>query len=253
LALYQHGGAHWLLVPGAALAAVAVLAALTLDIPAAGAQPVDSRTLEETAGVTKRGGILGRLIKGYGYDRSWTGLLIANGLNGVYFGGISAYLPLFMHAIHGPNAGIFFTADAVGVLLLRWPAGILADRTRPLVPITLGILITLAGLAAFIPAQSVITLALAGAGTGIGAGLFANGLLTDLTQRSTSANRGTAMSLSFLTPGLGVFIGAGFSGALYGPGGFGAIILFGALAEAVGLPVLLLAHRRPKAEYLPAR
>lgn len=94
-------------------------------------------------------------------------------------------MPLLLAQIHGPNAGVFFTADAVGVLLLRVPSGMLADRTRPAVPMLLGALITLGGLAAFAPRMSLRWLILAGVGTGVGAGLFANGVLTEMLALST--------------------------------------------------------------------
>lgn len=89
---------------------------------------------------------------------------------------------------HGPNAGIFFKADALGVVALRIPSGMLAERTNPVVPMLIGLAITLLGLAAFVPQSTVLTLVLAGVGTGIGAGLFSNGLLTEMLNMSSERN-----------------------------------------------------------------
>lgn len=221
LVLYTQGGPLWLFIPTMAIGLIGVGIGAALSMPAEPHAPEPA--------------------SGFGYDRRWTAGLVANCINGIYFGGILAYLPLFMAQIHGPNAGIFFTADAVGVVVLRIPSGMLADRTRPAVPMLLGLAITILGLAAFAPHTSTLSLIAAGAGTGIGAGLFANGLLTDLLGLSSRRNRGTAMSLSFATAGFGVFVGSSISGLLFAPAGFGGIILFGAVCEAVGIPIVALA------------
>jgi len=244
LALYAHGGSIWLLLPALAVAGLGLLVASQLRLD--GGHPGDDPDY------VPLGGRIRRLIWAYGYDRRWTVELIANGLNGVYFGGIIAYLPLFMASIHGPNAGIFYTADAIGVLLLRWPSGMLADRTHPRVPMLLGLVMTLLGLAAFAPPTNVVWLVLAGAGTGIGAGLFANGLLTEMAAVSTERNRGTAMALSLVTPSAGVFVGGWIGGLLYLPHGFGGVIVFGAVAEAIGIPLLLFTHWRKGSGAHPA-
>ena len=181
----------------------------------------------------------------FGYQRAWTLPLASNGLNGVYFGGLLAYLPLYLTQIHGPNAGFFFTADAVGILLFRIPAGILTDRTRPAVPMMLGLILTLIGLAAFMPPINIVWLMLAGAATGIGAGLFSNGVMTHLLNLSQNNNRGTSMSLSVAAISLGVFLGSSLSGIILGKAGFGGIVLFGAIAEAFAIPLVLWFDRHP--------
>lgn len=245
LFLYREGGAGWLLIPTMAVTAVAGMVVLRLRI-AGGGTPDGDRGATPAAATDagglpfgEGGSVVGR-IGTFGIDPAWLPVLLAGMTNSVYFGGILAYLPLFMTRVHGPNAGVFFTADAVGVLLLRWPSGWLADRTRPSLPMLLGFGITIAGLFAFLLETSILSLSLAGAGTGIGAGLFANGMLTDLAGRSTRANRGTAMALALATASLGVFVGGSISGLLYGPFGFETIIVFGLAAEGLGLLVLVL-------------
>ena len=181
--------------------------------------------------------------RGFGFDRAWMPLIVANGLAAIYFGGIVAYLPLHLRALHGPNAGIFFTADAIGVLLLRIPTGMLVDRRGALIPMVLGLTITLPGIGILALSPSVVTLALSGAMTGIGAGLFITGIYTDLASRSSDANRGTAMSLSSASFGGAIFVGSAISGLLIGPGGFNAVLLFGVATCVLALPFAVL--RRP--------
>jgi len=214
LALYQSGGAKAFLLPVIAAGVAGALAGAALRLPQRPASEPPS---------------------GLGFDRRWSVSLTANLLNGVYFGGLVAYLPLVLHHAHAPNAGLFFTADAIGVVLLRIPSGMLADRTSPGVPMLLGLAITVLGLLSLIPTTTILTLVMAGAGTGIGAGLFANGLLGHLLSLSRASNRGTAMSLSVATLSLGVFAGSTVSGLLIAPGGFDAVIALGLACVGLGM------------------
>ncbi|HEX6507044.1 MAG TPA: MFS transporter, partial [Chloroflexota bacterium] len=217
LALYATHGAIGLFLPA--------LAASVLGLMAVARVPRVGATHEQ--------------VSGFGYDRRWTALIAANGLAAVYFGGIIAYLPLYLRHLNGPNAGIFFTADALGVLLLRIPTGLLVDRRGALLPKILGLAITLPGIAALALPPSIFALALSGAMTGIGAGLFITGVYADLAARSTDANRGTALSLSSASFGGAIFVGGAISGLLIGPGGFGAVLIFGAVTCLAALPLAL--------------
>jgi MFS family permease len=219
LALYNHGGAVLWLVPAMAVGLLGLAAAWLVKLP-----PIQAHDHP------------GRWFR---FDRRWSAPLAANGLNGVYYGGILAYLPLYLAQIHGPNAGIFFTADAIGVVLLRIPAGMLADRTRPVVPMLAGVGLTLAGLVAFAPPTNVLWLVLAGVGTGVGAGLMASGALTELANLSTPANRGSAMALVVVSIGAGAFAGSTTAGLIINPWGFDGVILFGFVVQALALPLLL--------------
>jgi predicted MFS family arabinose efflux permease len=100
-----------------------------------------------------------------------------------------------------------------------------------------GLAVTLLGLAAFIPRASILTLVLAGAGTGIGAGLFSNGLLTELLNMSSDRNRGPAMSFSIAAVMLGVFAGSTAAGLLIGNIGFTGVMAIGGLCCILGLPL----------------
>lgn len=214
LSLYSSHGAIWLFLPAAAAAALGLIS--TIFIPA----------VEREA----------RPASGFGFDRIWIPSLLTNTLSVLYFGGILAYLPLYLRQVHGPNAGIFFTADALGVLLLRIPTGMLADRSGSLLPKLLGISLTLPGIALLALAPSTLTLIASGAATGVGAGLSVTGIMTDLSRLSNAGNRGTAMSLGGGSFSAGIFVGSSVSGLLIGPGGFNAVLLFGVLTCAASLP-----------------
>jgi MFS family permease len=220
--LYGQGGAPALFGPAAACAAVGLGATVLLPTTPRPATPA----------------------RGLGYDRRWTALLLANALCGAYFGGVVAYLPLALARVHGANAGIFFTADALSVLLLRAPSGALVDRSGPRLVQLAGMLITLAGLGALALPASLPALVAAGAGTGVGAGLFVSAVLVTLTQRSGDHNRGTAMALSSSSLNVGMFACAALSGLLYAAAGFGAVLLLGAATTLAALPCVL-ADRAP--------
>jgi MFS family permease len=228
--LYGQGGAPALFGPAAACAAVGLGVAFALPTTPRRATPA----------------------RGLGYDRRWTALLLANAFCGAYFGGVVAYLPLALAHVGGPNAGIFFTADALSVLLLRAPTGALVDRSGPRIVQLAGVLITLAGLGALALPASLPTLVAAGAGTGIGAGLFISAVLVTLSRRSGDHNRGTAMALSSASLNIGMFACAALSGLLYGAAGFGAVLLFGATTTLAALPCVLAdrAPAEPDLQYL---
>jgi MFS family permease len=175
----------------------------------------------------------------FGYERRWTKELLANALCNAYFGGVAAYLPLALAHPGAPNAGIFFTADAVGVLLLRLPTGMLVDRSGPRLAETVGVATTLAGIGALFLPASPLTLIAAGAGTGVGAGLFLSAVLVSLILRSGAHNRGTAVALGSASFNVGIFAGGALSGVLVGPGGFTAVLLLGLVTTLAGLPLVL--------------
>lgn len=229
LAIYAHGGPVplFLAAAGCAAAGLAVSALLPHARPHAHAPGTKSGT------------------HWFGYERRWTKELLANALCNAYFGGVAAYLPLALARPGAPNAGIFFTADAVGVLLLRLPTGMLVDRSGPRLAETIGVATTLAGIGALFLPPSTLTLIAAGAGTGVGAGLFLSAVLVSLTGRSGTHNRGTAMALGSASFNLGIFAGGALSGLLVGPGGFTAVLILGLVTTLAGLPLVLFERSTP--------
>jgi len=221
LQLYVGRSAVWLFLPAAATAALGLGATVILPRHEPSPEPAS----------------------GLGFDLSWLPSILGNMLFAANFGGILAYLPLYLRQLHGPNAGIFFTADALGVLLLRVPTGMLADRYGSFLPKLIGLVVTLPGLAALFLRPSVATLVVAGAGTGVGAGLFITGVLGDLSRRSTEANRGTAMSLGSGSFSGAIFAGGIVSGLLIGPYGWNAIVWLGVMTCLASLPFVVWGQR----------
>lgn len=220
--LYERGGATALFLPATACAVVGLGVGLLLPAIAPGATPA----------------------RGFGYDRRWTAGLAANAFLVAYFGGIVAYLPLALAHPGAPNAGLFFTADAIGVMILRTPTGALVDRFGARPAELLGTAVTIAGLGILALPPSSVTLLAAGITTGLGAGLFITGVLVTLAQRSGDHNRGTAMALSATSLNAGLLAGSALSGLFYAPGGFGAVLAFGTATTLAVIP-FILADREP--------
>lgn len=79
-------------------------------------------------------------------------------------------------------------------------------------------------------------------------GVFSNGRLAQVLGLSSGRSRGTAISISVASIGLGVFLGSSVAGILSEPAGFLGLILFGAICEAVPfrwLSPFSAAQRRP--------
>lgn len=129
------------------------------------------------------------------YRAAWTPLLTLTFLTIVYWGVVTAYLPIHVPRGMVPAVGWFFTADAIGVLLFRIPAGFLSDRFGSRWLFTAGIAIQLLAIGLLIVPASWATLILAGCGTGAGAALLIPPTLLELQKRSDDRDRGTAMAL----------------------------------------------------------
>ena len=165
----------------------------------------------------------GKLFK---YRTAWTPLYAITFLCVIYWGVVTAFLPIAVPPDQVPNVGWFFTADALAVMAARIPAGYLADRFGSRWLLVAGVATTGASIALLLVAPSFLTLVTAGIGTGVGAALLLPPILLELTKRSDATDRGTAMALyntSFAAAvGLGSFGGAafiehlGFHGALLG-------------------------------------
>jgi MFS family permease len=216
LALYTVHGAQGLFIPSILAAVVGLLCVIPV--------PATTSSSHRTLGFT--------------YSRSWTRLLIGYGLAVFYWGGVIAYLPLVLRAEHGANAGIFFTADAIGVLVLRIPTGMFTDRYGTLLAKTLGVVTTLPGIAALALSPTIPALVVAGVFTGGSAGLLIPGVMADLSRLSSEENRGTAMALGGGAFSAAVFLGSATSGLLVGPGGFTAVLVVGFVACLAALPFL---------------
>jgi predicted MFS family arabinose efflux permease len=129
--------------------------------------------------------------------------------------------------------GLFFTADAIGVLVARVPAGMLVDRVGSRWLVLAGLAVTVAGLLLLLPPPTTPLLVLAGAGTGIGAALILPPVTFELSRRASDADRGSAFALFAVAFSLGVALGSIGIAPIFDRVGFEA-----ALAAGIGGCVL---------------
>jgi MFS family permease len=141
------------------------------------------------------------------YRRAWTPLLTLTFLTIVYWGVVTAYLPLHVPRQLIPAVGWFFTADAVGVLVCRIPAGFLSDRFGSRWLLLGGMAVTVLAIGILLLPASGPSLVVAGLGTGAGAALLIPPTLNELQKRSDDRDRGTAMAL--FTTSFAAAIGVG--------------------------------------------
>lgn len=134
----------------------------------------------------------GRLLK---YRAAWTPLYAITFLCVVYWGVVTAFLPIEVPTSQVANVGWFFAADALAVMAARIPAGYLADRFGPRWLLVAGACTTAVGVVFLLVPASFGDLVLSGIATGVGAALLLPPILLQLTKRSDETDRGTAMAL----------------------------------------------------------
>jgi predicted MFS family arabinose efflux permease len=178
---------------------------------------------------------------GFALRSSWLSLLAITVLFTLHWGVIVAYLPQRAD-LAGANVGVFFVADGIFVMLSRIPAGWLADRTRPAIPIVAGILVTLVGVGLLLLPLSTPLIFVSGLLTGVGAALIVAPILLELTRRSADADRGSAFALYSAAFAAGSAIGAVATAPLIEGLGF-EVVLAVALAALLASVLVALADR----------
>ena len=129
------------------------------------------------------------------YRKSWTPLYGITFLCVVYWGVVTAFLPIEVPSHQVANVGWFFTADALAVMATRIPTGYLADRFGPRWLLIIGALLTAVAIVLLLIPPSFVSLVLAGIATGVSAALMFPPILLELAKRSDERDRGTAMAL----------------------------------------------------------
>jgi MFS family permease len=183
----------------------------------------------------------GPLLK---YRGSWTPLYLITFLCVVYWGVVSAFLPIEVPAKQVANVGWFFTADALAVMASRVPFGYLADRFGARWLLVIGALSTAIAIGILMTPASFLSLVLAGIATGLSAALLLPPILLELTKRSTESDRGTAMAL-YNTSFAGAVGTGSLGGALLVPRlGFHTALTVSLISSLAAAPVALAAVRR---------
>ncbi|MGH2407366.1 MAG: MFS transporter [Candidatus Limnocylindrales bacterium] len=138
---------------------------------------------------------------------AWAAPLAVSALFVAHWGVVTGYLPQRAET-GGADVGLFFTADAIGVLIARVPAGMLIARLGSRALIVSGLAITIGGLALLLLPPTTPLLVLAGTGTGIGAALIVPPVTFELSRRSDDSDRGSAFALYAVSFAAGVAIGS---------------------------------------------
>ncbi len=131
---------------------------------------------------------------GFAFRRTWAPLVAIVLLYIAHWGVIVAYLPQRAEAA-GADVGLFFVADGVSIIASRVPSGWLADRTRPVLLMLVGLGMTASMLVLLALPPTTPLLVIAGVLSGAGAGLVMTPVLVELSRRSGDADRGSAFSL----------------------------------------------------------
>jgi len=183
----------------------------------------------------------GRLFK---YRAAWTPLYAITFLSVVYWGVVTAFLPIAVPPSQIPNVGWFFAADAVAVMAARIPTGYLADRFGPRWLLVAGVATTGLAISVLLISPSFVSLLVAGVGTGLGAALLLPPILLELTKRSNVTDRGTAMAL--YNTSFAAAVGAGSLGGavLVQRFGFNATLVVSLIACMAAAPIALATVRR---------
>jgi len=183
---------------------------------------------------------------GFAYRRSWLGPLVIVVLFVLHWGVVTAYLPQRAEAANADIA-LFFAADGVGVLVMRLPAGWLADRIAPVGPVVSGIVMTLLAVLMLFDPPTTPVLVGAGLLTGVGAALIVQPLLLALTKRSADADRGSAFALFNASFSASIALGSLGTAPLIGSVGYATLLALalGALAMSAVVTLLDSDLRRP--------
>jgi predicted MFS family arabinose efflux permease len=216
-------------VVGFVLAGILVLRIAPL--PFRVGQPGES-SLPADASVAKR-----RL--GFAFRRAWISVLSVVLLYGAHWGVIVAYLPQRAE-LAGADIGLFFVADGLAILSARVPTGWLADRVRPIVLASTGIMLTAGAVALLTLPPATPLLVAAGALSGSGAGLVMTPMLVELSRRSGDADRGSAFSLFSASLAAALSIGSVGAAPIVGSAGFEVALIVSLVGLGLAAVVLVL-------------
>jgi MFS family permease len=156
---------------------------------------------------------------GFAWRSAWTLPLLIVVAMTVHWGVVTSYLAQVAEPA-GVNVGIFFTLDAVGVLVLRIPVGWLVDRVPPRPFLLAGIVGLLACVSLTLLPPTLPTLIVAGFLAGAGGVLVVAPMLMVMSHRSGDRDRGSAFAFFYVAMALGNAIGSIGGAPLFAAGGF---------------------------------
>lgn len=178
---------------------------------------------------------------GFAFRSSWMAPLVVTILYVLHWGVVTAYLPQRAEAA-GADIGLFFVADGLFVLLARVPAGWMADRTRPLWLVLIGLVMTAGAVALLLFEPTTPLLIASGTLTGIGAAIIIIPLMLALSDRSSDADRGSAFALYSACFAGAIAIGSIGTAPVIGTLGFEILLALGIGALGIAAVVALADH-----------
>jgi MFS family permease len=203
----------------AGLQGVAAAIAMVVAIGAACAVVLGRSLAARGIGVRRAGDATRPHWLGFAWRRAWTLPLLIIVAMTVHWGVVTAYLAQVAEPA-GVNVGIFFTLDAVGVLVLRIPIGWLVDRVAPRPFLLGGIVGLLACVSLTLLPPTLLTLVAAGFMAGAGGVLVVAPMLMVMSHRSGDRDRGSAFAFFYVAVALGNAIGSIGGAPLFAAGGF---------------------------------
>jgi MFS family permease len=171
---------------------------------------------------------------------AWTTMCLGMG-----FGPLSAFIAIYASTRGVENPGLFFTVQALALLVARPLGGQLADRRGREVVLIPGLIVTALALLALTWADDFASIMAVGALFGLGFGAAQPATMALLIDRVGSQRRGMAMSTYYTGFDLGISVSSVALGAVSQVWGFGAMWSISAACVLLGLLGLLSARRRP--------
>lgn len=191
------------------LQVVAAIALTSLAVGATMAWPIgrdDQHRRRQVRADQAAASVRGRTFRP-AWRTAWWPPLAVSFLFVSHWGVVTGYLPQRAEAA-GADVALFFTADAVALVIARIPAARLGERLGSRRSMLIGIATTALCLLFLLPPATTLFLVLAGAGTGLGAAFILPPINFELARRSTEAVRGSAFALFSFAFSLGVALGS---------------------------------------------
>lgn len=162
------------------------------------------------------------------------------------YGTVLGFVPILATRRGLENPGLFYTAFAVAMLLVRARAGRVSDRHGRAAVIVPGMVVAAAAMAALARAETPLGVLAAAALFGLGTGTVQPTLMALTTDRVSVADRGKAMGTFYTAWEAGIAIGSAGSGWLLASIDFPALLLGNAILPVIGAALALRARAQPR-------
>ena len=166
---------------------------------------------------------------------------------GVGFGPLGAFIAIFARSRGIENPGVFFTVQALALIVARMLSGRVADRKGRAFVMVPGVLLAASAIAILPLAHSLPVFLVSAAVFGLGFGAAQPATMALLVDQVSSDQRGLALSTYFLGYDLGISLGSIGLGAASQYLGLDAVWIIIACCMPLGLLGIVGARRQAKA------